>query len=338
MSTRGQEDALVARLQEEGLLMSDGAMGTMLQRLGLTDGGAPELWNVEHPERVQSVYRGYIQAGSRIITTNTFGGSRARLKLHDLQGRVHELNRAGVCLAVEVAHPRGVLVAGSMGPTGELIQPLGELTMAEAMEIFAEQAQALAAGGADFLLVETMSDLREVEAAVQGARRATNLPVVVTMTFDTNYHTMMGVSPRQAVETLASWGIRVIGANCGNGPDEIRAVMTEMARYRPEGVFLMAQSNAGLPRYHQGAIRYDGTPQVMAQYAVAMRNLGVNVIGGCCGTTPEHLQAMHAALEQVRDQPIPGPPTEESRTPVESREARTARREARRAARRQRKA
>ncbi len=336
MSTRAREDALVARLQEEGILMSDGAMGTMLQRLGLTDGGAPELWNVEHPERVQSVYRGYIEAGSRIITTNTFGGSRARLKLHNLEDRVHELNQAGVRLAVEVAHPRGVLVAGSMGPSGELIQPLGELTMEEAIEIFAEQAQALAAGGADFLLIETMSDLREVEAAVQGARRATDLPVVVTMTFDTNYHTMMGVSPRQAVETLASWGIRVIGANCGNGPDEIRAVMTEMARYRPEGVFLMAQSNAGLPRYHQGKIRYDGTPQVMAQYAVEMRNLGVNVIGGCCGTTPEHLQAMHAALEQVKDQPIPGPPAAEEGTPVESREARTARREARRAARRQR--
>lgn len=336
MSATTLEDALVARLQEHGLLLSDGAMGTMLQQLGLTGGAPPELWNVEHPDRVQSVYRGYIEAGSQIITTNTFGGTRARLKLHNLQDRVRELNEAGVRLAVEVAHPRGVLVAASMGPTGELIQPLGELTMEEAIEIFAEQAEALAAGGADFILVETMSDLREVEAAVQGVRRATDLPVVVTMTFDTNYHTMMGVSPRQAVETLAQWGVRVIGANCGNGPDEIRAVMTEMAQYRPEGIFLMAQSNAGLPKYDRGQIRYDATPEVMARYAVDMRNLGVNIIGGCCGTTPEHLKAMRAALEAVKDQPILGPPPKDAETPVESHASRAARRDARRAARRRR--
>jgi 5-methyltetrahydrofolate--homocysteine methyltransferase len=222
-----------------------------------------------------------------------------------------------------------------MGPSGELIEPLGPLTLGEAADIFAEQARALADGGADFILIETMSDLREVEAAFKGAQKATDLPIVVTMTFDTNFHTMMGVSPAQAVQTLSSWGIFLVGANCGNGPGEIEAVMTEMVQHRPEGVYLMAQSNAGLPHYEKGLISYDGTPEVMAKYAVKMRNLGVDVIGGCCGTTPAHLKAMAAALAAAQDEPI----LETGQTngsQIESDESRAARRDARRAARRQR--
>lgn len=331
------ENKLLAWLQEGRLLLSDGAMGTMLQQAGLTGGGAPELWNVEHPEKVKAVYQGYAEAGSHIITTNTFGGTSARLKLHNLQDRVRELNEAGVRLAREVADAYGLLVAASVGPSGELIEPLGSLSMEDAIAMFAEQAEALAAGGADFILIETMSDLREVEAAIKGARQATDLPVVVTLTFDTNYHTMMGVSPKQAVETLSQWGVFLIGANCGNGPAEIEAVMTEMAQHRPPGVYLMAQSNAGLPQYEQGAIHYDGTPEVMARYAVRMRDLGVNVIGGCCGTTPQHLAAMRAALEQVADQPIAGPPPVAATADViEDDSSRAERRAARRAARRQR--
>lgn len=326
---------LIARLQEGAPLLSDGAMGTMLQDAGLTDGGAPELWNVNAPEKVKAIYQGYIDAGSKIISTNTFGGTSARLKLHKLQDRVRELNEAGVRLAKEVAEPAGVLVAASVGPSGELIEPLGELTLEEAIEIFAEQAEGLEAGGADFILVETMSDLREVEAAVKGAQKATDLPVAITMTFDTNFHTMMGVSPAHAVQTLSRWGIQVIGANCGNGPGEIEAVMTEMVQNRPAGIYLMAQSNAGLPQYKQGVISYDGTPAVMANYAVRMRNLGVDIIGGCCGTTPTHLEAMSKALDRVKDEPIQGPPGVESGE-IESNESRAARRDARRAARRER--
>lgn len=294
-------DRLLDLLQRKGLLLGDGAMGTMLQRAGLTDGGSPELWNVDHADAVRAIYQGYADAGSDIITTNTFGGTRYRLKLHHLQGRVFELNQAGAALAREVAGDER-LVAGSMGPTGELMEPLGPLTIAEAAAAFAEQVAGLAAGGVDFLLVETMSSLDEVQAAVEGARQASALPVVVTMTFDTNYRTMMGVTPAQAVQTLHSWGVTVIGANCGNGPAEIERIMWEMAQARPEGAVLMAQSNAGLPRWHEGEISYDGTPEVMAGYAQRMRALGVQVIGACCGSTPEHMAAMRRALD--------GPPLE----------------------------
>jgi 5-methyltetrahydrofolate--homocysteine methyltransferase len=328
------ENKLLARLQAGVPLLSDGAMGTMLQEAGLTDGGAPEVWNVKRPDVVKSIYQGYIDAGSQIISTNTFGGTSARLKLHNEQNRVYELNKAGVALAKEVAEPAGVLVAASMGPSGELIFPLGSLQMDEATEIFAEQAAALADGGADFILIETMSDLNEVEAAVKGSQKACDLPIVVTMTFDTNYHTMMGVSPAQAVKTLSQWGVFLIGANCGNGPAEIEAIMTEMVQNRPEGVYLMAQSNAGMPQYNKGVISYDGTPDVMADYAVTMRRLGVNVIGGCCGTTPDHLRSMAAALNAAKDDPILG--VGESAGPeIETDESRAARRDARRAARRQ---
>ncbi len=195
-------DRLLELLERKGLVLGDGAMGTMLQLAGLTDGGAPELWNVTHPEAVRAIYQGYADAGSDIITTNSFGGTRYRLKLHKLEDRVVELNQAAAALAREVAGA-DKLVAGSIGPTGELMEPLGPLTRDEARVAFAEQAAGLAAGGVDFFLVETMSSLDEVQAAVEGARAASDLPVVVTMTFDTNYRTMMGVTPAQAVQTLA---------------------------------------------------------------------------------------------------------------------------------------
>ncbi|MFZ2489198.1 MAG: betaine--homocysteine S-methyltransferase [Anaerolineae bacterium] len=290
------KNRLLKQLETKGLLLGDGAMGTMLQRAGLTDGGAPELWNVTHPDDVRAVYQGYADAGSDIITTNTFGGNSYRLKLHNLQDRVFELNQAGAALARAVAGDDR-LVAGSMGPTGELLEPLGPLTIQEASAAFAEQAAGLAAGGADFVLVETMSSLDEVQAAVEGVRAATDLPVVVTMTFDTNFRTMMGVSPTHAVQTLAEWGVAVIGANCGNGPAETERVMWEMAQARPAGVVLMAQSNAGLPHWHNGEISYDGTPPVMATYAQRMRAMGVQVIGACCGSTPDHLASMRVALD-----------------------------------------
>ncbi len=291
---------VIERLQQGGPLLGDGAMATMLQDAGLTGGDAPELWNVDNPDAVQAVYRGYAEAGSHIISTNTFGGTTARLKMHNLQDRLGELNAAGVRLARAVADEIGdLLVAASVGPTGELLDPLGTLTMEEAIELFAEQVTVLAEAGADFILTETMSDLQEVEAAVRAVQQVSDLPVACMLTFDTNLHTMMGVSPKQAVETLAGWGVQVIGANCGNGPSEIETVMTEMVEHRPPNVVLYAQSNAGLPVLQGSEVFYDGTPEVMADYARKMQALGVDVIGGCCGTTPVHMQAMRDALRQA---------------------------------------
>ena len=270
----------------------------------------------------------HADAGCDIITANTFGGTRYRLKLHHLQERVFELNQAAAALARAVAGTEK-LVAGSVGPTGELMEPLGPLTVDEAAVAFAEQAAGLAAGGVDFFLVETMSSLDEVQAAVQGIRQASDLPVVVTMTFDTSFRTMMGVTPAQAVQTLVGWGIAVIGANCGNGPAEIERVMWEMAQARPAGALLMAQSNAGLPRWHNGEISYDGTPDVMAGYAQRMRALGVQVIGACCGSTPEHLAAMRQALDGpplAQYQPAFDLSSEQAKPAVDSATRRAARR------------
>jgi 5-methyltetrahydrofolate--homocysteine methyltransferase len=210
--------------------------------------------------------------------------------------------------------------------------------MADAEAMFAEQTRGLVEGGVDCVVIETMSHLNEVQAAVTGVRSvAPELLIVTTMTFDTNYHTMMGVSPRQAVETLAAWGVQVIGANCGNGADEMEVIATQMAQYRPPGIYLMVQSNSGLPKYEKGRIFYEGTPEVMADYALKMRNLGINIIGACCGSSPAHIAAMRTALASEAGQPIAGPPPvaqEDGR--IESAESRAARAAARRSERRQR--
>jgi 5-methyltetrahydrofolate--homocysteine methyltransferase len=184
-----------------------------------------------------------------------------------------------------------------MGPTGELMEPLGLLTPASARESFTEQARALKAGGVDFALIETMSALEEAQAAVEGAREA-GLAVAVTMSFDTHYRTMMGIKPEQALSALRAMGVDVIGANCGNGPTEIERVMGEMSQSKPEGVALMAKSNAGMPRWKDDRITYGGTPEVMADYARRMMELGVRIVGGCCGSTPEHVAAMRRVLDE----------------------------------------
>jgi len=289
-------DRLLELIARRGTVLGDGAMGTMLHRAGLTD-GAPERWNVERPDVVSSIHRAYVEAGSDFISTNTFGGTRNRLALDGLEARLAELNEAGARLAREAAGER--LVAGSMGPTGELMEPLGLLTPDGARESFAEQARALKAGGVDFVLIETMSALEEVQAAVEGAREA-GLPAVVTMSFDTHFRTMMGVKPQTALTAIAALGVRVIGANCGNGPAEIERIMTEMSQAKPEGVMLMAKSNAGMPRWKDDCITYGGTPGVMADYARTMVRLGVAVIGGCCGSAPEHIAAMRGAIDELR--------------------------------------
>ena len=281
-----------------GPILGDGAMGTMLQDLGNSEGGAPELWNVEHADVVEGVLEGYAAAGARLLTTNTFGGTRARLQMHGLEDRVVELNKAAAELARRVAdrHP-GVFVLGDIGPSGELMEPMGDLTPEGAQQLFAEQIRGLVAGGADAILIETMSDLSEIEAAVLAAKaEAPGLPVITTLSFDTNLRTMMGVSPALAVTTLADLGVDVIGANCGRGLDEMRIIAAQLAEARTDGVRLIVQSNAGLPKLVGDSFQFDGTPEQMAIYAVEMRDLGIDIIGACCGSTPAHIDAMRAAL------------------------------------------
>lgn len=282
-----------------GTLVSDGAMGTMLQESGLDDGGAPELWNVEHPDRIEAVLEAYASAGANLITTNTFGGTAGRLAMHNLEDRLYELNKAGAEIARKVAdrHP-GCFVMGDVGPSGELMEPMGTLTLDSAKEIFAAQIKALADGGVDAILIETMSDLAEVEAAVNAAKEvAPNLPIITTMSFDTNLRTMMGVKPTLAVTYLASLGVRIIGANCGRGIDEMRLIANELVAARPEGVFIITQSNSGLPKLVGDTFIYEGTPDEMGKYAVEMKGIGVNVIGSCCGSTPAHTAAISAAAK-----------------------------------------
>ncbi len=280
-------------------LASDGAMGTMLQARGLDDGGAPELWNVDRPGDIEAVLEEYAAAGARFITTNTFGGTRGRLALHGLESRVEELNEAGARIARTVADRHaGTFVMGDIGPSGDLMEPMGILTMESAQEIFEEQIRGLVTGGVDAILIETMSDLSEVEAAVNAVHAvAPGLPIIATMSFDTNLRTMMGVKPAQAVAHLSSLGVRIIGANCGRGVDEMRAIARELVDARPEGVYIITQSNSGLPKLVGDTFIYEGTPEEMAKYAVEMKEMGVNIVGSCCGSSPAHTAAIALALK-----------------------------------------
>ena len=279
-------------------LVGDGAMGTALQEAGLTDGGAPELWNVEHPDRIAKVLDAYAKAGAQFLTTNTFGGSRPRLAMHDLQDRVHELNKAGAEVASKVAsNYENVFVFGDIGPSGELMEPLGTLSHDAAKELFAEQIKGLIAGGVDAILIETMSDLAEVKAAVEAAHEvAPNLPVAATLSFDTNLRTMMGVKPADAITEIAKMGVRIIGANCGRGTDEMRIVAQEMAAVKPADIHILLQSNAGLPQLFGGDFVYTGTPEDMALFAKDMLELGIKALGSCCGSTPDHTAAIAGVL------------------------------------------
>jgi 5-methyltetrahydrofolate--homocysteine methyltransferase len=278
-----------------GPILGDGAMGTMLFEAGLTSGDSPERWNLERPDTVREVHRAYRAAGSRILLTNTFGGNRFRLALHGLDKQVAELNAAGARLAAEAAGD-GAVVAGDIGPSGGILMPLGDLAVEDAIEGFAEQAAALRAGGVDVIWIETMSALEEVEAAIEGVRRgAPEVPVVVTMSFDTHGHTMMGVSPEHAATALLGLGAAAVGGNCGLGPVELLQVVTKMRATVPDAV-LVAKPNAGLPELEDGRAVYRGSPAEMAEYARLMVAGGARIVGGCCGSAPEHLRAMAEAL------------------------------------------
>ena len=291
-----------ALLAEGGPILADGAMGTMLFANGLQFGDPPEVWNVSHPEVIRRIQRGYLEAGSRIVMTNTFGGNRLRLRLHGLDDQVAELNQtAAILLRAEVEAAGGrALVAGDIGPTGEIMAPLGTLSDEEAIDVFAEQAAALVAGGVDLIWIETMSHLSEIRAAVQGARQVSHgIPIIATMTFDTRGHTMMGVSPEAAVTALAALGVDAIGGNCGNGPEELLPVIERMHAVAPD-VTLVAKSNAGMPELVDMRAVYRADPATMAVQAAAMRDAGATIVGACCGSTPEHLRAMAGALLPAR--------------------------------------
>ena len=292
-------DALSALLAERDWLMADGATGTNLFAMGLEAGDAPELWNEDHPDRIRALHRGFVEAGSDIILTNSFGGSRYRLKLHGAEDRAYALNKRAAELAREVADAAGrtVIVAGSIGPTGEILEPVGTVSIEEAAAAFEEQARGLMDGGADVLWAETISSPEEIEAASRAAQ-AVGAPFCGTLSFDTAGRTMMGVTSADYAALQAKLPAQPIafGANCGTGaPDLLRTVlgMTEAA---PDAI-VISKANAGIPKYVDGAIEYDGTPALMADYARLARDAGARIIGGCCGTKPEHLVAMRAALE-----------------------------------------
>lgn len=288
-------------IQNQEVILLDGAIGTLLFSMGLEEGAPPELWNIEFPERIQELHNRYITAGAQIILTNSFGGNPFRLKLHNLQEQVYELNKAAAINARAAADkaPHKVFVAGSMGPTGELLQPMGTMTFEEAKAAFAAQAWGLVDGGVDVLWIETMSDLDEVRAAIEGARAAgsdTSLPVVATLSFDTNGRTMMGVTAAEAVTKLRPYELAAVGANCGQNLPDTMAAIQEMRGVDPQ-IPLIAKANAGIPKWGEdGQLIYDGTPEVMAGFAYHVHQLGAQLIGACCGSSPETIAAMHAAL------------------------------------------
>ncbi|MEJ2208070.1 MAG: homocysteine S-methyltransferase family protein [Anaerolineae bacterium] len=294
-------ERFLARLRSGEVLLADGATGTRLQSQGLEAGQAPEAWVLERPEQIRNLHQSYIDAGSDLVLTCTFGGTRFRLEKDGLGERVSEINRAAARLAREVvaaaeeATHREIWVGGDMGPTGELLAPLGPLSAEEVTEAYAQQAAALAEGGADFLLIETMSDLGEAKAAITGARSVSDLPLFCTFSFDTHGRTMMGIRPEHAAAEVAPLVVG-LGANCGRDPAEFVGFMQAMRQAAP-GALLWAKPNAGLPHIEGDEVIYDATAEYMAQIARQLREAGAQVIGGCCGTEPEHIAAMAAALK-----------------------------------------
>jgi methionine synthase I (cobalamin-dependent) len=288
---------ILERLASGEVLIADGATGTMLQAAGLPTGTPGEAWILEQPEEIMRLHRAYTEAGSQIILTATFGGTRARLSAAGLDVQVGEINRRAAELARQVAGDDGY-VAGDMGPTGEMMKPLGPLTYDVAVEMFAEQAQALAAGGVDFIYVETMSDLNEGKAAVVGAQQACELPVFCTFSFDTHGRTGMGVRPTQAAQALAELGVPALGANCGHAPEEVLDILPQMHEVAP-AAYLIAKPNAGVPRMtRQRTVEYDATPERMAALAQRYVEQGASIVGACCGSSPAHIAAIAAAVQK----------------------------------------
>ncbi len=292
-------NALSRLLETRDWLLTDGATGTNLFNMGLMSGDAPEMWNMEHPDRIRALYQGSVSAGSDLFLTNTFGGNASRLKLHGFDTQVHEINRISAEIGRDVADKAGrtVVVAGSVGPTGEIMSPMGTLTHERAVEMFHEQAEGLKAGGVDVLWVETISAAEEFRAAAEAFALA-DMPWCGTMSFDTAGRTMMGLTSAEMVKMVSKISNPPIafGANCGVGASDLLRTILGFAAAGPE-LPIISKGNAGIPKYHDGHIHYDGTPALMADYAVLARDAGATIIGGCCGTMPAHLEKMREALE-----------------------------------------
>ncbi len=298
MTNETGPSALLERLKRGELLISDGATGTFLQQHGLEPGGCPEEFNASHPEVVREMARRYFEAGSEMVLTNSFGGSVFMQKKYGHGERVEEFNR----LAAEHARSQasqGGFVVGSVGPTGEFLEPLGPVSESEMYDAFLEQVKALEAGGADGVVVETMTAVEEATLAVRAARENTALVVMATMVFDKGprgFFTMMGVTPERAVHAMEEAGAHVVGSNCGNGIDNMVDI-ARLMRAETDG-FLLIHSNAGIPAMRSGEIIYPETPDYMAERFRQLADLGVNIIGGCCGTGPEHIKALAATVRR----------------------------------------
>jgi 5-methyltetrahydrofolate--homocysteine methyltransferase len=298
--------AFTALLERRVPLVADGAMGTTLFSLGLEGGGCPELLNIDQPDLIEKVHRGFIDAGADIILTNTFGGNRRRLALHQLSDQVAELNRAAVEIARRAADQAGrvVAVAGSIGPTGDLLEPLGPLSHSEAVAVFTEQGRALADAGADVLWIETLSSFEELDAAIEAARTI-GIPYTATLSFDTAGHTMMGVSP----QALGQWWsehrhVSAIGANCGIGPGDAVATAFGIRQVAPDAVTI-TKANCGIPLYKTEGLVYPIGPEKMGDYVELALRSGTRIIGACCGSTPDHVAAIREAVDRYRGGDLP---------------------------------
>ena len=290
--------SILERLSRGDILISDGATGTYLQDRGLEPGGCPEEFNASHPEIVRGMATAYFEAGSDMVLTNSFGGNRFMLKKYGYGDRLREFNRLASEHARSAAPPGGYVV-GSVGPSGEFLEPLGEVTETEMFEAFVEQVTGLEEGGADAVVVETMTALEEATLAIRAAKEHTGLTVMATMVFDKGprgFFTMMGVTPARAATELSAAGADVVGSNCGNGIEGMVEVAKEM-RQATDG-YMLIHSNAGLPELRNGEVVYPEGPDWMAERFQALVEAGVNIVGGCCGTTPDHIRALSGRLRR----------------------------------------
>ncbi|MGD2034911.1 MAG: homocysteine S-methyltransferase family protein [Bacteroidales bacterium] len=282
---------IASEIQKGKILISDGAWGTFLQKKGLKGGECPELWNTERPDDVFEIAKSYVDAGSDMIETNSFGGNRYKLEHYGLADRVIELNRAAAEISRRAAGD-GRHVLGSVGPTGKMLM-MGDISVEEWYLAFGEQAKALADGGADAIVVETMSDIEEARAAVKAARENTSCEIICTMTFEKSagreYHTMMGVTPEEMVAGVVEAGASIIGANCGNGIERMIEIVRIIREVDPS-IPVLVHANAGMPVYRDGETIFPESPGQMAGFVNQLLDAGANIIGGCCGTTPEHIR------------------------------------------------
>jgi 5-methyltetrahydrofolate--homocysteine methyltransferase len=290
---------IIETLKNRDWLLADGATGTNLFAMGLVAGEAPEIWNLEHPDRVKRLHQSFVDAGSDIFLTNTFGCNRRRLALHKMEARTFALNKLAAehARAVADAADRKIIVAGSVGPTGDLYVPLGALTEDVATEVFVEQIEGLKAGGADVIWIETMSSFEEIRAAARAAA-IVGMEFTVTASFDTAGSTMMGIGPVALIETATALdpAPAAVGANCGVGASDLLHSILQMTASRP-AANVIAKGNCGIPQVAGDKVIYTGTPSLMADYARLAVDAGARILGGCCGTTPAHVAAMRRALD-----------------------------------------